>query len=83
MGREGRDSLGARIQAFAGRKKTRGWMRSLLGEMDYDFSQFTLEEFARWLEERRGREIVFVPYHFERPDVSGAWHVDGLPPRRQ
>jgi hypothetical protein len=51
-------------------------MQALLREMDYDFGQFTLEGFAHWLEERRGRQIIFVPYHFERLDVSGAWLAD-------
>jgi hypothetical protein len=51
-------------------------LRAILAEIDYDFDQFTLEGFARWLEERRGRKIIFFPYHFERPDVSGAWVAD-------
>jgi hypothetical protein len=51
-------------------------MRALLAGIDYDFGQFTLEGFARWLEKRRGRKIIFLPFHFERPDVSGAWLAD-------
>lgn len=51
-------------------------MRALMAEINYDFGQFTLEGFTRWLEERRGRKIVFFPYHFKRPDVSGAWMAD-------
>jgi hypothetical protein len=53
-------------------------MRKLLAEIDYDFSQFTLEGFTRWLEERRGGKIVFSPHHFVRPDVTGAWMADEL-----
>ena len=53
-------------------------MRALLAEIDYDFSQFTSEGFARWLEERRGRKIVFLPHHFVRPDVTGAWVADAV-----
>jgi len=48
-------------------------MQALLADIDYDFSQFTLQGFARWLEARRGREILFVPFHFEQPEVSGSW----------
>ncbi|HDQ73064.1 MAG TPA: hypothetical protein ENN19_13365 [Chloroflexi bacterium] len=51
-------------------------MRTLLDELDYDFSQFTMKGFVDWLEEWRGREIFFIPYHFQDPRVSGAWWAD-------
>lgn len=47
-------------------------MKALLAELDYDFTRFTLDGFTRWLEDRRGRRIVFVPWRFP-PDVSGVW----------
>ena len=37
-------------------------MQALLAGLEYDFSQFTLEGFARWLEQRRGRRILFAPW---------------------
>ena len=59
-----------------GSRSVKGRMRVLLAELDYDFSQFTLEGFARWLEARRGRRIAFVPYRMETPGLSGAWLAD-------
>ncbi len=47
-------------------------MQVFLDSLDYDFEQFALDEFARWLEWRRGRAIVFVEWEFP-PDVSGIW----------
>jgi len=47
-------------------------MRTLLTELDYDFSRFTMEGFTRWLEERRGRRIFFVPRTMP-PTLFGAW----------
>ena len=35
-------------------------MTALLDTLDYDFEQFTLEGFRRWLEDRQGRRIEFV-----------------------
>jgi len=51
-------------------------MQALLAGMDYDFSQFTMEGFARWLEQRRGRRIVFVPWPMP-PTLFGAWLTGG------
>ena len=49
-------------------------MQALLDEIAsaYDFGQFTLDEFARWVERRRGRRIVFVPRPMP-PTLFGAW----------
>jgi len=47
-------------------------MQALLDSLDYDFRQFTLEDFTRWLERRRGRKISFVPWTMP-PSMSGAW----------
>lgn len=57
------------------RRNVKARMRQLLDEIDYDFSHFTLEEFARWLEDRRGRRIVFVPWTMP-PALSGAWAAE-------
>jgi len=35
-------------------------MAALLDTLDYDFEQFTLEGFRRWLEDRRGQRIEFA-----------------------
>ena len=51
---------------------TKARMKALLTELDYDFSRFTLDGFARWLAKRRGRPIVFVPWEMP-PNLSGAW----------
>ena len=47
-------------------------MEVFLEGLDYDFEQFTVEGFARWLEQRRGRSIVFVEWELP-PDVPGIW----------
>jgi hypothetical protein len=51
-------------------------MQALLDSFDYDFSQFALSGFAKWVGKRRGRKVIFLPYHFVRPRVSGAWVED-------
>ena len=53
-------------------RSTKARMKALLTELDYDFSRFTLDGFARWLAKRRGRPIVFVPWEMP-PNLSGAW----------
>jgi hypothetical protein len=51
-------------------------MQALLDSFDYSFSQFTLPGFTRWVEKRRSRQVIFLPYHFLKPRVSGAWLED-------
>lgn len=58
-------------------KAVKSQLQTLLNEIanSYDFSQFTLEGFIRWVEQQRGRELVFVA----RPMPStlfGAWMAD-------
>ncbi len=53
---------------MGGNLKTR--MRELLNEIDYDFTDFTIEGFARWLEARRGRKIVFLPWTMPSPGFT-------------
>ena len=43
-----------------------------LAQLDFDFSRFTLESFARCIEAQRGRRIEFVPTNFP-PGYYGAW----------
>jgi hypothetical protein len=52
-------------------KDIRRRMQALLDTIDYDFSQFTLEDFCHWLEDRRGRRIEFVALPLKR--MSGGW----------
>ncbi len=47
-------------------------MQVFLDNLDYDFEQFALAGFVRWLERRRGRPIVFEEWEFPS-DVSGIW----------
>jgi hypothetical protein len=47
-------------------------MEVFIENLDYDFEQFNLAEFTRWLERRRGRPIVFVEWGLP-PDVPGIW----------
>jgi len=49
-------------------------MQVLLAELDYDFSGFTMEGLICWLEDRRGRKILFVPWSMP-PTLFGAWLV--------
>lgn len=51
-------------------------MQALLAEINYDFSHFTLNDFARWLEQRRERSIIFVPREMPAT-LFGAW-VKGI-----
>jgi len=53
-------------------RSTKTRMKALLTELDYDFSRFTLDGFARWLAKRRGQPIVFVPWEMP-PSLFGAW----------
>lgn len=46
-------------------------MRVLLDGLCYDFRDFTLEGFAEWLAQQRGRKIAFVPRAMP-PKVFGA-----------
>ena len=47
-------------------------MQALLESLDYDFDDFTLEGFRSYLEHRRGRKLVFVPWQLPA-SLTGAW----------
>lgn len=49
-------------------------MQAVLAEIahSYDFTQFTIEGFRRWVERRRGQRIVCVPWSLP-PPLFGAW----------
>ena len=51
-------------------------MQTLLDSLDYDFRQFTLDDFTRWLERHRGRKIAFIPLPLPAA-MFGAW-VKGI-----
>lgn len=53
--------------------KTR--MRALLDELDYNFADFTLDDFVSWLERQRGRPIILQPWSMP-PAMSGTWIAD-------
>ena len=54
-------------------------MKVKLDRLDYDFGHFTLEGFVRWLEEQRGRKILFIPWSLGA-GISGAWISDADEP---
>jgi len=41
-------------------------------EAEYDFGQFTMENFHSWLEQQRDKKITLVPWTMP-PGMSGAW----------
>ncbi len=47
-------------------------MQALLKSLDYDFDNFTMEGFRSYLEQRRGRKLIFVPWTMPA-SVTGAW----------
>jgi hypothetical protein len=49
-------------------------MRAILAEVarDFDFHQFTVERFARWLVQQHGRPITFVPWRMP-VTAFGVW----------
>lgn len=59
-------------------REIEGRMRSLLAEIsaEYDFGRFTIDDFIGWLEKRRGRKMVCIPYRIDHPDIYGAWLAD-------
>ena len=50
-------------------------MKAKLNKLDYDFSQFDLMDFAQWLEEKRKRKIIFIPYPMPGM-LFGLWVTD-------
>ena len=47
-------------------------MQALLKSLDYDFDNFTMDGFRAYLEHRRDRKLVFVPWSMP-PSLTGAW----------
>jgi hypothetical protein len=54
-------------------------MKALLDEMDFDFSQFTMERFAAWVQERHDRKIRFTRWEMP-PGMFGVWMSDAEEP---
>lgn len=54
-------------------------MKAVLDELDFDFSQFTMDSFVDWIERSRGRKIRFI--HWEMPPgMFGVWMSDADEP---
>jgi hypothetical protein len=54
--------------------------RKILTELNYDFRDFTIEHFIKWIEAKKGRELLLCPW--EMPSgFFGAWMSDGENPR--
>jgi hypothetical protein len=59
-------------------RSIRSRMQALLAEIarSYDFSRFTMDGFKGWVEQQRGRRIVWVPWSMP-PPTFGAWLAIG------
>ena len=47
-------------------------IQSVLDGLQYDFDAFALDHFVQYLEVRRGRSVIRVPYDF-KPGLTGLW----------
>jgi hypothetical protein len=54
-------------------------MKALLTELDFDFREFTMDRFVAWVQERKGREIRFIPWQMP-PGMFGLWMSDAEDP---
>lgn len=54
-------------------------MKALLGSLDYDFSQFTMDGFIEWVQTYIGRQIRFIPWEMP-PGMFGVWMSDAEQP---
>lgn len=45
----------------------------VIDQIDYDFGNFTIEDFADWVAERRGKPIVLQPWEAMPKGVFGLW----------
>lgn len=54
-------------------------MKTVLDSLDFDFSEFTMDRFAAWVQERHGREIRFTPWEMP-PGLFGVWMSDADEP---
>ncbi len=51
----------------------------LLGEIDYDFRKFTMDNFIEWIEDCKGRSILSMPFPMSG-GIFGAWISDDEEP---
>lgn len=58
---------------------THARMKAVLAELGYDFRQFTMDHFVAWVQERKRREIQFIPWHMP-PGMFGLWMSDAEDP---
>ena len=54
-------------------------MKAVLQELDFDFTEFTMDRFIAWIQEHTGREIRFVPWEMP-PGLFGVWMSDADEP---
>lgn len=76
-------SLHRRVLCLAGSNnistEVREAMKAKLNQMDFDFSQFTMERFVAYVEQERGRKILFIPYSMP-VGMFGVWMSDADEP---
>jgi hypothetical protein len=58
------------------KKSLQSRLNNLLESLEYNFSWFTLEDFIRWVEKYRNRELILIPFNFSSPHKNGAWVSD-------
>lgn len=51
----------------------------ILADLNYDFRNFTIENFILWLGERKGRQIISIPRKMPA-GMFGAWFTDDVEP---
>lgn len=51
----------------------------ILSELQYDFRDFTINQFIRWIEQKRGRQIFLNPLRLPA-GLFGAWFTDDEEP---
>ena len=54
-------------------------MKAVLDNLDFDFSQFTMDSFVDWIERDRGRKINFILWDMP-PGMFGVWMSDADEP---
>jgi hypothetical protein len=54
-------------------------MKAVLGKLDFDFSQFTMDSFVAWIQRLKAREIRFIPWDMP-PGLFGVWMSDADEP---
>jgi hypothetical protein len=50
--------------------------QEIFDQISLDYADFSIERLARWLEQKRGREIHFTAHEFSSLGISGLWAAD-------